>query len=249
MLMLDERLPVTAAMLCLLACSSGDDSGDDALIVPEGVSVTALAGGSGVLEVSALTLLEGSNGPELYAAVRNGGEVPACSAALSVELFDDRDQSLAAGIGGLLSERFYRLTDGSGTIAACIGPSDVSMAAVTDLPSDLVIAEVATVVYRTPYFALEVEPIAGLTVLEVASQAASDGTVYTGTLENELDVPVRAPSVTVYPLTRAGRPLGVAIGSGMAELAPGERWVFETDAVRAAGPDYAAFPAGALSNP
>jgi hypothetical protein len=237
-----------AAMLLTVACAAATDVGDDALIVPEGLAVSALPGGNGVLEVIALTLRGGPRGPELYAAVRNDGDVPACSAALSVELFDASEQSLAAGIGGLLTQRFYRLTDGSGAIAACVGPGDVTMAALTDLPSDLAIEDVAAVVYRCPYFALDVMPIDGLAISEVKRVTDGGGTAFTGTLVNGLDVAVANPSVTVFPVNRVGRPLGAATGQGTVEVPPSGRWVFETNAVSTAGVDHFAYPAGALAN-
>ena len=206
----------------------------------------ALAGGNGVLELSALTLREGPAGAEIYAALRNVGDVPACSAAVSFELFDRSEQSLASGIGGLLTRRFYRLTDGSRAIAACIGPGDVSMAAVTDLPAELRIDDVGYVVYRCPYFALDVEPIEGLIVRQVHGVARGSGTAYTGTLENALDVAVRSPSVSVFPLTRSGRPFGLAIGQSERVIEPGDSWTFETDTVEEPGADSAPYPAGAL---
>jgi hypothetical protein len=240
---------IAAAGLLVLACSSGareDDAGDDALIVPEGLSVTALAGGNGVLDVIALTLRNGPSHTELYAALRNDGDVPACDAALSVELFDTTEQSLAAGIGGLLTQHFYRLTDGSNSIAACVGPGDVTMAALTDLPSDIAIEEVGYVIYRCPYFALDVVPIDGLTISQVKSVTGSAGTAYTGRLVNGLDVAVSNPSVTVFPVNRVGRPLGSAAGSGSVEIPPGGSWAFETNTVGTPGVDHAAYPAGAL---
>jgi hypothetical protein len=263
-----KRLLGIAAALLLLACASGareddagaaaadsrsaadgmgEDTGDDALIVPEGLSVTALAGGNGVLEVIAFTLRQGPSGTEAFAALRNVGDVPACSAAVSIELFDKTEQSLAAGIGGLLTQRFYRLKDGSGSIAACVAPGDVTMAAVADLPSDLVIEDVGYVVYRCSYFALDVVPIAGLTISQLKSVTDNAGTAYTGTLINGLDVAVNNPSVTVFPVNRVGRPLGVATGSGTLEIPPGGSWAFETDRA-APGVDSFAYPAGALGN-
>lgn len=247
-------------MLLPLACSTGTqeddagsgemggDAGDDALIVPEGLSVTALAGGNGVLDVIALTLRKGLSSIELYAALRNDGDIPACHAAVSVELFDEAEQSLAAGIAGLLTQHFYRLTDGSGTIAACVGPGDVTMAAVTDLPSEIGIEDVGYVVYRCPYFALDVVPIDGLTISQVKSVTVSAGTAYTGTLVNGLDVAVSNPSVTVFPVNRVGRPLGMATGSGTVEIPPGGSWAFATNTVGAPGVDHVAYPAGALAN-
>jgi hypothetical protein len=245
-------LLIPVAVFVLLACASSTDehrdAGDDALIVPEGLTVTALAGGNGVLDLIALTLRKGRSSTELYAALRNDGDIPACSAAVSVELFDHAGQSLAAGIGGLLTQRFYRVTDGSGAIAACVGPGDVTMAAVTDLPSDIAIEGVATIVYRCPYFALEVAPIDGLTISQVKSVTARAGTAYTGTLVNGLDVAVSNPSVTVFPVNRAGRPLGMAMGSSAIVIPPRGSWAFETNAVNVPGVDHAAFPAGALAN-
>jgi hypothetical protein len=219
---------------------------DSALIVPEDLDVTALAGGNGVLDLFALTLRKGPGGIELYAALRNEGGVPACHAALSVELFDVAEQSLAAGISGLLTQRFYRLTDGSDTIAACVAPGDVTMAAVTDFPTEVAIEDVGHVVYRCPYFALDVVPIEGLTIGQVKRATTSDGTAYTGTLVNGLDLAVSKPSVTVFPLNGVGRPLGAANGTGSGEVPPGGRWAFETNRIAEPGLDHAAFPAGAL---
>jgi hypothetical protein len=74
------------------------------------------------------------------------------------------------------------------------------------------------------------------------------GTAYTGTLVNGLDVAVSNPSVTVFPVNRVGRPLGVAIGSGTVEVPPGGSWAFDTNTVSAFGIDTYAYPAGALAD-
>jgi hypothetical protein len=199
-----------------------------------------------VLELVALTLRSGRDATQLHVAVRNGGDTPACSAAVSVELFDAEERSLAAGIGGLLTQRFYRLTDGSEDIAACIGPGDVSMAAVLDLPADLVIDDVKSIVYRCPYFALDVAAIEGIAIRQAMRVTDDAGTRFTGTFVNGLEVAVTNPSVTVFPINRAGRPLGAAIGSAALELPPGGRWVFETSRVDAPGADFVVYPAGAF---
>jgi len=226
---------------------SAGDTSDDALVVPAGLTLTALEGGTGVLEVIALTLRKGPSKTELYAAVKNTGEILACSAALSVELFDKTEQSVAAGIGGLLTNHFYRRADDSGMIAACVAPGDVTMAAVTDLPAEIVIEDVAQVLYRCPYFALEAVPIDGLSVGPLESVLGSTGTAFAGTLVNGFDVAVANPSVTVFPVNRVGRPLGVAIGSGTVEIPPGGSWAFQTNGVDMPGVDALAYPAGALT--
>lgn len=248
---------VSAAVL-FVACSdhSGDAdaatgdhdaaSDDTARVVPEGLEIEALEGGNGGLEVIALTLRRGANNSELFAALKNTGDGPACSAALSVELYDRMEQSVASGIDGLLTRYFYRRTDGSSAIAACVGPGDVTMAAITDLPADLAIEDVQHVVYRCPHFALDVRPIDGLEVEGVKRVQRGAATAYAGKLVNRLDVTVRNASVTVFPVNRAGRPLGVTIASESGEIPPGETWAFETAAVDVAAADFVAFPAGAL---
>jgi hypothetical protein len=55
--------------------ANGGPDGDDALIVPEGLVVTLEPGGAGVLDLFALTLRDGPDGLELYAALRNDGDV------------------------------------------------------------------------------------------------------------------------------------------------------------------------------
>lgn len=241
-----KHLLLEAAVFLPMACSSADEESEPR-IVPEGITVTALPGGNGVLDVIALTLTKEPSGAAVYAALKNDGDVPACSAAFSVELFDEAEQSIASGIGGLLTQHFYRLTDGSHAIAACVGPGDVTMAAITDLPADLVVEDVRTVVYRCPYFALDVVAVDGLTVSQLKRVTGTGGTAYRGKLVNELDVQVSQPSVTVFPVTRVGRPLGVAIGSGTADVPPGGEWAFETSTVAAPGSDFVAYPAGALA--
>lgn len=242
------------AVLLLPAACSGNADGDRAaeeddatLIIPEGLSVAALPGGNGVLNLIGLTLRKGPTSTELYAALRNDGDVPACHAAFSVELFDRAEQSLAAGINGLLSSHFYRTTDGSNAIAACVGPGDVTMAAITDFPAEIAPDDVGFAVYRCPYFALDVVPSAGLRVGPVKSVVSSAGTAFSGTLVNGLDVAVHAPSVTVFPTNRVGRPLGMAIAKGTDEVAPGASWTFQTNTVGAPGAFHAAYPAAAIS--
>jgi hypothetical protein len=228
------------------AGGNGGMMGDGSLVVPEGVTITPLDGGTGVLELFALTLAQTSAGVEGYAAVRNIGATFACSAALSIELFDATELSLGAGIGSLLSEEFHQLTDGSGSITSCVEPGDVAMAVVRDFPGGIALASVTIAVYRTPYFELAVEPIDGLSVSDLESMPLDGGTGYTGTFVNAFDLAVMNPFVTVFPVNRVGRPLGAAIGSGMLEIPTGGNWTFTTNAVDDAGVSEVAFPAGAL---
>jgi hypothetical protein len=149
---------------CLVLVSCSSDAGSTARIVPEHLTVMALPGGSGVLELTGLSLRQGAEHPEVYAALKNVGERPACDAALSIELFDRREQSLAAGISGVLAQSFYRRTSGTDAIVSCVAPGDVGMAAITDLPAGVTADDVGILVYHCPYFALDVAPMQGLSV-------------------------------------------------------------------------------------
>jgi len=217
-----------------------------ALIVPETLNVSAKTGYNGVLHLFALTLRKGPSNTELYAALKNDGDMKACAASLSVELFDKTEQSVAAGISGVLTKHAYRLTDGSGTIAACVGPGDVTMAAITDLPADIALDDLGFAVYQSTYFALDVVPIDGLSIGPVKSVTSSAGTAFTGTLTNGLDVAVRNPSVTVFPVNEVGRPLGVTSASGTADISPGGTWAFETERVDTPGVDSMAYPSATI---
>jgi hypothetical protein len=211
--------------------------------VPEAVSVSAKPGGNGALSVIALTLRRGASSGELYAALRNDGDIPACSPAFSVELLDETQQSLATGLGGLLVPSFYRLTDDSRAIAGCLRPGGVAMVAIKDLPSDVAIEDVARVVYWCNYWVLDVVPIDGISIVEVRTLARDDGVAYAGALVNGLDVALSRPSVAIFPLNGVGRPLGAAFGDGTVEVPPAGSWEFETNSVSDVGVAYAAYPA------
>jgi hypothetical protein len=226
-----------------------DQSSDDAAIAPAGLAVSALEGGNGVLDVIALTLRAGASATHVYAALRNDGDVPACSAGVSVQLFDHSGQSIAASITGLFSNNLFRFTDGSGTIVSCVAPGSIAMGAIQDLPADIVIDDVAAVVYQTPYFALDVAPVAGhLDVSGVKAVRTSDGTAFTGTVVNGLDFTVSDPGVSVFPVNCAGRPLGVATATGSGDVAPRGTWSFQTNGVDTVGVDAAAYPTASRSS-
>ena len=126
-------------------------------------------GGAGVLDLYALTLRDGPDGLELYAALTNDGDVPACDAALKVTLYDTSGQPLGNFINGLDTKSFYLYTlpDASTTIAACAAPGDVTMTEIDTMASDISVADVGQVVYYYSYFALDAVLIDGLTVTQV----------------------------------------------------------------------------------
>jgi hypothetical protein len=210
-------------------------------IAPEGLTVTAHPGGCGIMKLTALTLQRGAENGEVYAALKNEGSTPACAPALTFNAFDRDEQTIATGVSGVLLHRFYRLSDGSGTMAACVGPGDVGMVAITDLDPELV-ADVARIEFWCTFWSLAVDAVGELDVIDVEPVARDGGVAYTGSLVNGLDVPVSTPSVAVLPLSSGGRPIGVARASGTQQLLPGASWEFETGVVPDGGADSAAYP-------
>jgi len=226
-------------------CGPNDD---DALIVPANLEISLEPGGAGVLDLYALTLREGPDGLDLYAALKNDGAVPACDAALKVQLFDTAGQPLGEWINGLYTRDFYlyTLTDaGATTIAACVGPGEVTMTNISTM-SDIAVGDVAEVVYYYSYFALDAVPVDALRVGAVNAVNTVGGTSYAGTVVNDLNTMVSAPSVAIFPLNCAGRPLGIANASDANEVPAGGSWAFQTTSLNTPGVAYAAFPAASF---
>jgi len=211
------------------------DSGSG-LFVPEDVPLEKHAGSGAGLELIAATLREGPAGLELYVAVRNDGVMSACDAAMTVEFFDQTDLSLAAWIGGLYSGQLYRASDGSDTTVACLDPDEVAMGGSTTLPENVTLDALSYAVYRISYFdrdflPFEVMPLEGLSVGPIESVSGPTGTTFRGALDNGLEEAVDDPTVAVFPVNDAGRPLGMATSSAMVEIEPGASWMFETTPV------------------
>ena len=236
-----------------LACSSGQAGGpadDGTAIAPAGLDVTLEPGGAGVFDLVGLTLRDGPSGLELYAALKNDGDVPACDAAFKVTLYDRAAQPLGGWINGLHTKHFFRYTlpDGSSTIAACASPGDVAMAQIFTMAADVTAAGVSQIVYYYSYFALDAVPVDGLAVSGVTAVRTGGGTSYTGTVVNGLDVTASSPSVTVFPVNRAGRPLGAASSTGTEQIPPAGSWTFQTDVADAQGAGFAAYPAASFGD-
>lgn len=218
------------------------DPGDGLHFVPEGLSSTGTDEEGAGLKLVAFTLVQGARGPELYAAVRNDGETPSCDAGLMFYFVDKADQLVTTWGGSLLSGRLYRLDDGPGVMIPCIAPGEIAMTGTTDLPGELVLEELGYLKHRFPAFTVDVVPVDAVTVSEVKTVGRGAGSAYTGTLENRLDVAVSDPKITVFPVNRVGRPLGMATSSAAADVPPGGTWTFETTTVDDVGVDHVVYP-------
>lgn len=208
-------------------------------------------GSSGAFKLLALTLQQRGGQTEVYLALRNDGEAPACTAAFSVALLDSNADTLATGTRGLPARQFYRFKldeSAEPTVASCVAPGEVTMGAILDLdlePRESGLDGIALTYWLTYWNLMDLTPLPGSVTLEdVKTVMRSDGLAYTGELVNDLVDEPRAATVSVFPVNRVGRPLGVAYSQGSDEVPPGGRWQFETTTVPEAGTGFAAYPVG-----
>jgi hypothetical protein len=219
---------------------------DDRLFVPPGLSNTNVNGHDEGLVLAAFTLAQTAAGPELYAAVRNDGDAPACEAGMVTDFLDQHGERMTSAGSKLLSGRFYRL--GDGTVIACIDPGQTAMTAATGLPEAVVIDEVGALTHRFPSFTLaDIVPVVGLTLRDVHTVGAGTHTAYTGEIVNGLEQPAKAATVSIFPTSSVGRPLGVTTSTASDDIAAGASWSFVTGAVADPGVGYAAFPTATFS--
>jgi len=179
-------------------------------------------------------------------AVKNEGEAPACNVGMLTDFFDKAGYLVTSTGEGVWGKQYYRLDPD--VILNCIDPGQVAMVA-SDLPADLVIADLGSLRHSFPGFILQdIVPIEGLTVSGVKPVTTDAGTAYKGTFTNGLDVAVGAPTVSIFPVNRVGRPLGMATSSGTTDLPPGGSLTFETSPVDDPGVGYEAYPSGLPTN-
>jgi hypothetical protein len=224
--------------------------GDDRLFVPEGLPNTSADGDEkGRLMLVAFTLVPGPTGLELYAAVKNDGQVPSCNAGMMIQFYDKGGQHLPEyDLGtGLQSQELYRLD--ANTVLGCIDPGQIAMTS-AKLPAALGLDNLGSLTHTFPTFIVDgIVHIGGFTVTGVKAVPKDAGGAYTGQLTNGLDVTVSAPSVSIFPVNRVGRPLGVATSVGTADVPPGGSWTFQTDTVNDLGAGFAAYPGASIPSP
>ncbi len=202
---------------------------------------------AGVLTLFASTLQEGADGLELYAGVCNEGESLLCGAALQVEFYGPGGEPLGTASGAVQSGHLYSFAQSPAPIS-CVAPGETAMAAVTNLPEGLVLADVESLGHRFPAFQIDdAVPILGLTVNDVRALEAVDGVAFQGVVANASDAPFTEPAVSVFPVNQVGRPLGVATKTTDVEIPSGGTWTFETNTVAERGVEQFAFATGTLS--
>jgi hypothetical protein len=223
-------------------------TGDDRLFVPDGLPSTLQAGQEGIaLTLIASTLVQGATSAELYVAVRNDGTSTYCNAGIVTDFIDKNGQTVAEAGAGFQGQQLYQLDPT--TILNCIDPGDIVMAASPSLPAEVVIGELSGMTHRFPAFGGDgLTRLGSFTVSQVQVVAMGAASAYQGVFTNPLSLTATAPSVTIFPVNRVGRPLGAATSSATIDVSPGGTWSFETSTVNDPGVDHAAYPGASVSN-
>ena len=234
-----------------LGATGGADAGagSDGAFVPEDLPVTNLSGEESGFNVIASTLARGSAGPELYAALENDRDISGCSGSVSFELFDYEGQ-LHRFLGrGAVQRRVVsaRRWHGRPRLVRRPGPQSHGRGR-RSAHRSLAIADVGAIVYQLTYFDRSILPfgliaVDTLAVTNVESSMQGDGSVFTGTLENGLDVPIKGATVAIFPSTkwddrwgspRAARPpTWPRVTAGRSRRPPLATWVSTSSRTRA----------------
>jgi len=249
-------IPCWALSIAIVGCgdaqggghTSGGVGGGD-LFSPEGIELHPPPIEMPGLTMFAYTMLEGPEGLELYVALRNDAETPACGPSISVDLYDDAEQSLASSVIGVIGGSPYQVVDLPDTYSACVPPGQIAMAALTDWPDDVSLDAVGHLAYRCPYFEIAVTPVGEFLLSDVARESTAAGDVYRGTFTNQLAITVDAPQVVIFPVAESGRPLGMLSVQGTVTLTPADSWVFESAPTDVTGDDFEIFPSAATQSP
>lgn len=218
------------------------------LFFPEGIELRHPPIELPGLALFAYTLREGQQGLELYVALRNDAQMPACGASISVDLYDGDERSLASSVIGVIGGSPYQVVELPGTYSSCVPPGRVAMAALTDWPDDVSVDAVRVMAYRCPYFDLAVTAAPEFQLSNVERESTAAGDVYRGTFTNQLEIAVETPEVVIFPKAESGRPLGMLGVQGTLTLLPGDSWAFETAAGEVSGDDFSIFPSASQAS-
>jgi len=245
----------TGTVGTLSGSGSGSTTGGDGgfggadLFSPEGIELHPPPIEMPGLTLVAYTLLEGQQGLELYVALRNDSETPACGPSISVDLYDHDGQSLASSVIGVIGGSPYQVVDLPDTYSGCVPPGQVAMAALTDWPDYLTLDAVGHLAYRCPYFEIAVTAIGEFVLSNMERESTGQGDVYRGMLTNQLAITVESPEAIIFPLAASGRPLGIVSVQGSMTLAPADSWVFESPPTTVMGDDFKIFLSASTQSP
>jgi len=181
------------------------------------------------LEVIAHTAREGVLGPEWLMAVKNTGTDYLCAIDVRYTFLDAADAELGSG-SGLLDVGLVRGCNGTCGFTGCLGPGKVGMLVDQLGLTDVDVSQIAKVTHE--FGALILTDAAPTDEIKVSGvqpvPAEFGGNVFSGMLENDSPDGVKNPSVAIYGLNAAGRPLFASEAIELVTIAAGSSWPFET---------------------
>jgi hypothetical protein len=194
--------------------------------VPEEYVGTVVSPG---MEVVAHTIREGTLGLEWLMAVKNTGAAHLCAVDVQYAFLDAGGVELGSGFG-LLDVGLERGSNGTGGLTNCLAPGKVGMLSDTLALGDVDVTKIAKVTHEfgaiilTDAVATDDIKVSGVT----AVPSGTSGNVFTGSVDNDSAEGVKNPSVAIYGLNAAGRPLFVSKAIQLTTIAAGASWMFET---------------------
>jgi hypothetical protein len=181
------------------------------------------------MKVVAHTAREAALGTEWLMAVKNTSTDYLCAVNVTYKFLDAGGVELADG-SGLLDVQLVRGSNGTGGFTNCLEPGKVGMLKDTLALEGVDIAKIAKVTHAFGALILtDASPTTDIKVKDVqAVDQATNGQVFTGAVVNDSPDAVKNPSIAIYGLNTAGRPLFASEDIELATIAAGASWMFST---------------------
>jgi hypothetical protein len=219
----------------------GDDMGLFVPDVPNTYDGSVLEPG---MEIIAHGVREGSLGYEWLVAVQSTGTDILCVIDVASTFFDDEGTEIASGFA-VLETAPYRGISGEGSLTSCLGPGEIGMGVdglgLSELDD---VNDIASVTHS--FGALIIEdavPTDDLVVTGVQVVLDEFGrNQFVGQFHNDSDAAVETPSVSVFGVNAAGRPLVEAGAIDLVTIPAGGTWSFTTGAFEESVDSFVAFP-------
>lgn len=194
--------------------------------VPEEYTGSVVSPG---MEVVAHTAREDAIGTEWLMAVKNTSTDYLCAIDVTYKFLDADGVELADGFG-VLDIQIVRGSSGTGGFTNCLEPGKIGMLKDTLALDGVDITKIAKVTHAFGALILtDAAPTTDIKVNDVEAVAeGATGKVFTGAVLNDSPDGVKNPSIAIYGLNAAGRPLFSSEDIELTTIAAGASWMFST---------------------
>jgi hypothetical protein len=181
------------------------------------------------MTVVAHTARDAAFGTEWLMAVKNTSTDYLCAINVTYKFLDADGVELADG-SRLLDVQIVRGSNGAGGFTTCLEPGKVGMLKDTLALEGVDIANIAKVTHAFSALILtDASPTTDIKVKDVqAVDEGASGQVFTGAVFNDGPDAVKNPSIAIYGLNTAGRPLFSSEDIESTTIASGASWMFST---------------------